>query len=84
MGVPAKAVAAAANLNTQLRNGEIGWAPQLRELIAFRRIADTLGTGAAVANLAAIAPDADRSAVLTALQTAFGRTITPLTLGEQR
>ena len=84
LGVPAKAVTAAANLNTQLRNGEISWAPQLRELLAFRRIADTLGTAAAVANLAAIAPDADRGAVLAALQTAFGRTITPLTLGEQR
>jgi MoxR-like ATPase len=84
LGVPGPAVSAAANLNTQLRNGEIDWAPQLRELLAFARIADTLGTPAAVANLASIAPDTDRPAVIAALRAAFGRAVTPLTLGDQR
>jgi len=36
LGVPARAVSAAANLNTQLRNGEISWAPY-----ADRRIMPT-------------------------------------------
>jgi MoxR-like ATPase len=84
LGVPAPAVTAAANLNTQLRNGEIDWAPQLRELLAFARVADTLGAPAAVANLASIAPEADRPAVIAALRAVFGRAVTPLTLGEQR
>jgi MoxR-like ATPase len=83
LGVPHQAVAAAANLNTQLGNGEISWAPQLRELLAFTRIAAALGLEAAVANLAAIAPEADRPLVIATLQNSFGRTITPLRLGDQ-
>jgi MoxR-like ATPase len=84
LGVPPKAVAVAEALNAKLRAGEIGSAPQLRELLAFKRIADALGIAAAVANLAAIAPEEDRPEVLTAIRDAFGRTAAPLTLGEQR
>jgi nitric oxide reductase NorQ protein len=82
LGVPDKAVTAAANLNTKLRNGEIGWAPQLRELLAFTQLADTLGTSAAVGNLAAIAPEPDREQVVTVLAHTFGMSITPLRVGE--
>jgi hypothetical protein len=81
LGVPDKAVAAAANLNTKLRNGEIGWAPQLRELLAFTQLADTLGIAAAVGNLAAIAPEPDREQVITVLAHTFGMSITPLRVG---
>lgn len=42
-----RAVRAARNLSTRQQRGEIGWAPQLRELIAFGRIADALGVEAA-------------------------------------
>lgn len=83
LGVPAEAVTTAANLNRRLRNGDIDWAPQLRELLAFKRIADTLGTHAAVANLTALAPEGDRDTVTAVLKAAFGYTPTPLTLGEQ-
>jgi len=83
LGVPQPAITAAANLNTQLRNGEVDWAPQLRELLAFAQIAKTLGVRAAVANLAAIAPETDRPAVAKALRAAFGHTVDPLRLGEQ-
>jgi nitric oxide reductase NorQ protein len=81
LGVPDKAVTAAANLNTKLRNGEIGWAPQLRELLAFKHLADTLGTSAAVGNLAAIAPEPDREQVVTVLAQTFGTHVTPLRVG---
>jgi hypothetical protein len=81
LGVPERAVTAAANLNTKLRNGEIGWAPQLRELLAFTQLAHTLGISAAVGNLAAIAPEPDREQVIAVLAHTFGMSITPLRVG---
>ncbi|RLK24729.1 dynein-related subfamily AAA family protein [Micromonospora sp. M71_S20] len=85
LGVPNGAIDAAIALNARMRTHEIDWAPQLRELLAFKRVAASLGLAAAVANLAAIAPEADRQAVVEALQRAYrGATITPLTLGKQK
>jgi len=83
-GVPAKAIAAATAMNTAMAAGTIGWAPQLRELLAFADITRTLGIPAAVANLAAIAPPDDRDEILTMLRTHFGATVAPLSLGKQR
>ncbi|MFI7437863.1 AAA family ATPase [Micromonospora haikouensis] len=85
LGVPHGAIAAAIALNQRMRKHEIDWAPQLRELLAFKRVAASLGLPAAVANLAAIAPEPDRPAVVEALQRAYrGTTIMPLTLGKQK
>ncbi|MEU8419353.1 AAA family ATPase [Micromonospora sp. NPDC048835] len=85
LGVPNGAIDAAIALNARMRKHEIDWAPQLRELLAFKRVAGSLGLAAAVANLAAVAPEADRQAVVEALQRAYrGTTITPLTLGKQK
>ena len=78
-----KAVQVARNLATRQASGEIGWAPQLRELIAYQRIADVLGADAAVANLVGIAPDEDRDVVAAAVAAVFGRRISPLALGRQ-
>jgi hypothetical protein len=63
--------------------GEIGWAPQLRELIAFQRITTVLGPDAAIANLAGVAPEEDRDVVIDAITRVFGRPVTPLALGRQ-
>jgi MoxR-like ATPase len=76
-----RAVRAARNLATRVRTGEIGWAPQLRELIAYQRIADALGTPAAAGNLIGIAPDEDRDTVATVIRAAFGTAVVPLALG---
>ncbi|TDE10858.1 AAA family ATPase [Actinomadura sp. 6K520] len=78
-----KAVRVARNLAARQSSGEIGWAPQLRELIAFDKIAGVLGTDAAVANLAGIAPEEDRDVVVAVLSSVYGRAITPLALGRQ-
>ena len=83
LGVPAAVIDAATALNTALKAGETGWAPQLRELLHFTHIAKTLGQHAALSNLAAICPDTDRDTVLTELRRHFGPDITPLTLGPQ-
>ena len=73
----------ARNLAHRQRSEEIGWAPQLRELIAFQKIARVLGTDAAVANLLGIAPPEDRDVVAEVISAVYGRTITPLALGRQ-
>jgi nitric oxide reductase NorQ protein len=79
-----RAMRAARDLAGQQANGEIGWAPQLRELLAFAKIAAILGDDAAIANLAGIAPEEDADAVASAVAKAFSRkTVAPLALGRQ-
>ena len=78
-----RAITVARNLAARQARGEIGWAPQLRELIAFSKITGVLGLDAAVANLTGIAPEEDRDAVADAAAKAFGRPVTPLALGRQ-
>ncbi len=78
-----RAIRAARNLATRQAAGEIGWAPQLRELIAFDKITRVLGLDAAVANLAGVAPEEDRDAVIDTITRVFGRPVTPLALGRQ-
>jgi nitric oxide reductase NorQ protein len=79
-----RAIRAARDLAGQQANGEIGWAPQLRELLAFAKIASILGEDAAIANLAGIAPAEDADAVASAVAKAFSRkTVAPLALGRQ-
>ena len=78
-----RAITAAEDLAKRQAAGEIGWSPQLRELIGYARTAAALGENAAAANLAGIAPEEDQDVVAAALRKAFGRTITPLALGRQ-
>ena len=79
-----RAINAARDLAARQASGEIGWAPQLRELLAYAKVAGILGENAAIANLAGIAPEEDRDAVAEAVAKAFGRTpVAPLALGRQ-
>ncbi|MGW7381875.1 AAA family ATPase [Streptomyces sp. NPDC054794] len=77
------AVRIARNLATLQQAGDLGWAPQLRELIAFQKIADVLGAEAAFANLVGIAPLEDRDTVAEIVTKATGRPVTALALGSQ-
>ncbi|MEU7488062.1 AAA family ATPase [Streptomyces sp. NPDC042319] len=77
------AVRIARNLATHQQAGDVGWAPQLRELIAFQKIADVLGTDAAFANLVGIAPLEDRDTVAEIVTKAIGRPVSALSLGRQ-
>ncbi|XVS62055.1 AAA family ATPase [Actinosynnema sp. CA-299493] len=81
LGVDKKAVRVARNLATRQERGEVGWAPQLRELLAFKKVAAVLGVDAAAANLVGIAPEEDRETVAAVVRDAFGRTVKPLALG---
>ena len=79
--VDRRAVRAARNLATRQERGEVGWAPQLRELIAFARIAEVLGIEAAAGNLIGVAPEEDRDTVAAVVRDAFGAAHAPLALG---
>ncbi|MET9036970.1 AAA family ATPase [Streptomyces mirabilis] len=77
------AVRIARHLAVSQQAGEVGWAPQLRELIAFQKIADVLGAEAAFANLVGVAPLEDRDTVAEIVTKAIGRPVTALALGRQ-
>ena len=82
--IDSRAVKAARDLAARQASGEIGWAPQLRELLAYAKVAAILGEPAAIANLVGIAPEEDRDAVAEAVAKAFARkTVAPLALGRQ-
>ncbi|MBF6397865.1 AAA family ATPase [Nocardia cyriacigeorgica] len=81
LGVNPKAVRVARNLATRQTRGEIGWAPQLRELLAFQKIADATDPHTAAANLIGTAPEDDRAIVADVVKTVFGTTLEPLALG---
>ncbi|WP_436499558.1 AAA family ATPase [Actinokineospora sp. HUAS TT18] len=81
LDVDRRAVKIARNLATRQANGEVGWAPQLRELLAFQKIAAVLGAPAAAGNLIGTAPEDDRAIVAAVVRDVFGGTVAPLSLG---
>lgn len=80
LGCAAKMVNAAMNLQKKYDTGECGWAPQLRECIAFRDISNALGQDVALRNVIASAPEIDRPVVQDVLQRTFGKAITGLAI----
>lgn len=81
LGVDSRAVRVARALATRVAKGEIGWAPQLRELLAFAKIAAAVDVPTAAANLIGTAPEDDRTIVAAQVGTTFGRAFAPLALG---
>jgi hypothetical protein len=81
LNIDRRAVKVARNLSTRQANGEVGWAPQLRELLAFQKIAEVLGATAAAGNLVGTAPEDDRATVAAVVRDVFGGTVAPLSLG---
>jgi nitric oxide reductase NorQ protein len=71
VGVPTALVTVAQNLAKKQLAREVSWAPQFRELIAFRDIAETFGTDFAIANLLAASPELDRPIVADVLTRAY-------------
>ncbi len=71
MGVPVPLVTAAQNLNKKQLAREVSWSPQMRELLAFRDIAETFGTEFAISNLLAASPELDRAIVADVLTRAY-------------
>jgi nitric oxide reductase NorQ protein len=81
LGVNRKAVRVAKNLATRAEKGEVTWSVQLRELLAFAKVEQLLGTEAAFANLIGIAPESERDAVAEIVASVTGTRTEPLSVG---
>jgi len=81
LGVEDAMVTASENLDTRRKTGEVSWAPQLRELLAFRDLTATFGHKVSLPNLVSIAPAQDRDVVAEVVSRAFGKKIAELGLG---
>lgn len=77
LGVPQYLITAATNLAKKVENGEMLWAPQMRELLAFRDIEATFGQQFAVQNLLASAPEFERAKVADILSRVLGQECKP-------
>ena len=77
LGAPQQIVTVAQNLSRRQQAGECGWAPQMRELLAFRDISKTFGTKFAIANIIAAAPELDRPVVADVFTRVFGEECRP-------
>ncbi len=77
LGAPTAIVTAAQNLAKKQQAGEVSWAPQMRELLAFRDLAKDFGTKFAIANLLAAAPELDRPVVADVFTRVFGEECRP-------
>jgi hypothetical protein len=77
LGVPALAVTCAQNLAKKQKSDEVSWAPQMRELLDFRDIAEDLGTDWAISNLIAQAPFEDRAIVADVFTRVFAMEVKP-------
>lgn len=77
LGVPANVVNVAQNLAKKQASGEVSWAPQFRELLAFRDLEKKFGTSFAIANLLASAPEMDRPVVADVFTRINGEAILP-------
>jgi MoxR-like ATPase len=77
LGVPAQAVTAAQNLAKKRQSDEVSWAPQMRELLKFKDLAEDFGTAWAISNLLAAAPEMDRPIVADVFTRVYGEEARP-------
>ena len=78
LGVPAKIILVARNLETRRANHEIMRAPQLRELLAFRDISMVFGEAIALRNFVNQSEVSDRDTWAELAGDAFGVKVSPL------
>lgn len=67
LGASNRIVTAAQNLAKKQHSREVSWAPQMRELLAFRDVSKLYGVDFAISNLLALAPEMDRPVVADVL-----------------
>jgi len=80
LGVPSELVTAAENLDTRRATVEIGWAPQMRELLRASAQWTKRGDTFAIRNLISGAPEDDREVVAEVLARTTGKRVTGLAL----
>jgi midasin (ATPase involved in ribosome maturation) len=79
LGVGAKIITVAKNLDIKATNGEVVAPPQLRELLTFQECSAIYGETVAIRNFLAQARPEDRVAFSNALASVFGAITEPLT-----
>jgi nitric oxide reductase NorQ protein len=77
LGVPAVVITASQNLAKKYQSDEVSWSPQMREVLAFKTLAEVFGTKFAIANLLAASPELDRPVVADVFTRAFGEECRP-------
>jgi len=81
LGVDQRMITCASNMQKKVdTQSGLGWAPQLRELIAFRDIAEDFGEDIACRNMVMQAPEIDRKVVADLVSRAFHTTVKGLRL----
>lgn len=81
LGVDSRMVTAAQNMQRKVEaGGVLSWAPQLRELLAFKEISEEFGEDTALRNMVMTAPEIDRSQVADLVSRAFHVTVKGLAL----
>lgn len=78
LGIGTKIMTVARNLTTNEENGHIMAAPQLRELLAFKAIAENFGETIALRNFIAQARPEDREVYADTIKATFGEAVKPL------
>jgi nitric oxide reductase NorQ protein len=82
LGCDSKMVTAAQNMQSKVeKDGNLGWAPQLRELLAFIRISNEFGKPVALRNMVQTAPEIDRSQVADIISRTYSEQIKNLKIG---
>lgn len=80
LGVPAKVVQCAQNMQTKVDAENMNWAPQMRELLAYKAVHDAFGEEIALRNLVAVSPASEREAVKDIVSRTFARKLPGLDL----
>lgn len=82
MGVSRNIIRVAKNMQKRRVEGTVSWAPEMRELLAFARIAEVHGDTVAAANMIQTAPPDSRDALLECLDKYYPD-VTGLKVGDQ-
>lgn len=83
LGIDRKIVKAAQKITALRTEDLVGWAPAMRELLAYQKIKDLVSEDAAIQNLLSQCPEVDREEVKTILTPLCGTVMRPLTLGDR-
>lgn len=81
LGITGTILRLAKQLHARRASGDVSWAPQIRELLAFVQIAKVAGEAAALANLIGRAPEYDRAAYGELIGRITGATIFHAAIG---
>lgn len=80
MGVDSKLITAVNNLQRKREENIISWVPQMREMLAYKEIAEEFGKDLALRNLIATAPEQDRAEVKSIISRQFANKYSALTV----